>query len=144
MKNLLLWSCLVFTGCIKEKTTDYTATLYNRTSYNIVILSFKGGMVNTDETIKLGSGDSIKIADGYDRGDIKTPGFTSGFFGGPDDSSVVTYDNEYHVTHYLYEPAQKSSKYYLYSSTRNISNNKSYEFTRKKEKSGSYTNIHKY
>lgn len=130
MKLILLAisiSCFL-SCCLKEKSTKYEAFLINNTaSHEIEISFYKSGVSNT---IFLNPNDSIKIANGIDIGVVTSPGFTSEYFGDPNDSIIVTFDNQYTMTHYFNTPNKLSLKYLLASSIRNIGNPNSYVFIR--------------
>ncbi|MFT4062690.1 MAG: hypothetical protein QM642_10080 [Edaphocola sp.] len=134
--RVLLWSIFVFaiTGCIKERMTSIKATLYNDAGVKVVILHFKGGIVNAGDSIVVQAGDSFLYANGSEFGDITGPGFNNDYAGNPDDSIVVMFDDKYSVTHYFNTPLHLSNKYYLNDSPRNIGNPNSYEFTAVREK----------
>lgn len=131
-------------GCIKEKMTEFTAELYNATSHDIMILPYKGGVVNPTDTILLGSNQTFEIAHGTERGIKTTPGFYSTYFGSPDDSIVVVFDDAYKVTHYANTPSSLAPKYYLSSSNRNIVNPQSYLFETHEVSRYRQWNHHKY
>jgi hypothetical protein len=127
---------LFLLSCSKEKSTQYIATLTNTTTHKITILFYKGGIVFPTDTIKLFTNQPYEIANGFDRGRSSTPGFSSKYFGGPNDSIVVVFDNIYKVSHYADAPVNLARKYYLFSSLRNIGNPKSYRFELTEEKNG--------
>jgi hypothetical protein len=129
MKNCLFYIFLfLIPSCIKEDITVYTATLKNNTTHNIIILPFKSGSVLASDTIKLAPNSQFQIANGSTWGKVTGPGFSSQYFGGPNDSNIVVFDNLYRVSHYANTPIQLSSKYYLATSMRNIANPYSYKF----------------
>lgn len=119
---------LLIVGCNKDYVSQYTATLTNNTQHSIIILCYKGGIVYPSDTIKLHANTSLEIANGFIRGDINVPGFTSQYFGGPNDSNIVIFDGIHKISHYANTPVNLASKYYLNSSIRNINNPKSYRF----------------
>ncbi len=119
---------LFFSSCKKDITTKYEAFILNQTANHAIKLSFfKSGI---PFNITLNPNDSLKIADGFDFGTITVPGFSSNYFGGPNDSINVIFDNQYLVSHYFNSPANLSSKYLLFSSLRNLGNPNSYIFNR--------------
>lgn len=147
MKSLIILSfffLLISEGCIKEKVTHYTASLKNNTSSKILILPYKNGVVNSSDSIVLFSNSVKEIANGFFRGDVNTPSFSSSYFGGINDSILIVFDNTYYVTHYFNNPTNLSKNYYLSSSLRNVANPKSYQFERLKGKNDDYTNVHQY
>jgi hypothetical protein len=115
-------------GCLAEPYTRYRATLYNPTSHSVKILSYKNGIVNSTDTIVLEPNTNFQIAYGTELGKNTRPGFSSGYFGSPKDSNVVIFDNTYTITHYANTPDSLASRYYLFTSLRNIANPNSYEF----------------
>ena len=115
----------IFFSCIKESNTHYVAYLFNKTNHVIEIRPFYSGVASSN-VIVLGANETKEIASGNDRGiNSSSAGFTSKYFAGSD-SCVVVFDNTYKITHYLNTPASLNLKYYLYTSTRNILNLKSY------------------
>ena len=68
------------------------------------------------------------FADGIEKGSVSIPGFGSKYFGGPNDSIAIIFDNLYRVAHYANTPTQLASKFYLNISLRNIGNPLSYRF----------------
>ena len=127
---------LFIVSCIKEESTLYIATLTNTTTHSITILCYKNGVVYPNDTIKLMQNQSLEIANGFFRGRSSSPGFISGYFGGPDDPIVVIYDDTYRMYHYANTPTQLAPKYYLNTSLRNIGNPNSYRFELTEEKNG--------
>src|SRR5882724_10451379 len=87
-------------GCTKEQSTIYTATLTNTTQHQIKILFYKGGVVYSSDTVRLSPSEKKQIAYGHVRGLITEPGFFSNYGGGPNDSTVVVFDDLYKMTHY--------------------------------------------
>lgn len=71
-------------------------------------------------------GQQLQIAHGHERGLSDKPGFSSGHYGGPNDSIVVVFDNSYKVSHYANTPAQLAPKHHINISLRNVGNAKSY------------------
>ena len=137
---------LASNSCIKEKYTNYEATLINTTNHKITILPYKNGIVESQDTIKLDAFGSFRIAKGSQRGEnIKVPGFWSRYFGGPNDSNVVVFNDSFRVVHYANTPTTSlAEKHYLNTSKRNIANPESYEFEREKDKQDVFLNIHNY
>jgi len=142
--SLLLISSFSLFACQKEKTTLYSTTLFNSTNHKILILPFKFGIVQPEDTIKLDPNSTFEIALGVDRGLVSIPGFFSKYFGQPEDSILVIFDNIYSITHYANEPNNKAMKYYLFNSLRNIGNPNSYEFKSVRTSKYKNTNTHKY
>ncbi len=122
---LILGFALLFTSCHKEESTLYYAYLKNTTSHKVEIRPFFSGSIPADKVITLLANETKEIANGMDRG-IGNQGFSSSYFGGPNDSVVVLFDNLYSITHYFNTPTTLNSKYYLFTSLRNIGNPKSY------------------
>jgi len=127
---------LFIVSCIKEKSTLYIATLTNTTAHSITILFYNNGIVYPNDTIKLVPNQPFEFANGFDRGRSSEPGFSSRYGGGPNDSTVVIFDNTYKVAHYADAPINLAPKYYLFTSLRNILNPKSYRFELTEEKNG--------
>ncbi len=115
---------IMFGSCIKEKTTHYKAYLKNPTNHRIVIKGYKGGVPVPNEVIELGGSEEIKYADGWLRGE-EMPMFFADYFKNVD-SVVVTFDNQYNVTHYTINPALQSPKSYSPTNPRNILNYKNF------------------
>lgn len=132
------------TSCIKDYNSSYTATFLNTTQHSIKILFYKGGVVYTTDTIKLIPNQQFQFANGSLRGNVTVPGFDSKYFGNSNDSIVVVFDNLYKITHYGIAPTVLASKYYLFSSNRNIGNPKSYRFVSTAVSSHSHENDHYY
>ena len=117
---------IIFYSCIKESNTHYVAYLINKTNHVIEIRPFYSGVAPLSNIISLGANETKEIANGNDRGiNSAGAGFTSKYFAGAD-SCVVIFDNTYKITHYVNTPTLLNLKYYLYTSTRNIENLKSY------------------
>src|SRR5690606_25656325 len=135
--------CIV-NGCKREVVTNYKATLYNKSTVQVVILPYKNGVVYKADTIKIKINDSFLISDGWVRGKIETPFFNNEYFEGANDSTIVVFDNIYRVAHYFITPMKLNPKHILHKSERNIYNSNYYEFTREGSKRKGYTNIHKY
>ncbi|MBL7706489.1 MAG: hypothetical protein JNM21_13170 [Taibaiella sp.] len=148
MRNIL-WICLVLLvlsniGCVKDKMTAYKATLHNNSGADVLILPYKNGLVLSSDTIRLTNGGSIEIANGSDWGDVKVAGFSSDYFGGPNDSTIILFNDSFRVAHYANVPATLSSKHYLFESNRNLLNPLNYEFIREKNTKGNFINVHDY
>ena len=129
MKIILLLSfffSLLFGGCIKEDITIYYAYVKNKSTHQIQINPYSSGTVVSANVISLIPNQEIKISDdGFVRGIAPNSGFGSKYFAGVD-SLVVVFDNLYPITHYANTPVSLASKYYLFTSTRNIGNKYSY------------------
>ena len=127
MKYLLLFGFILFlNGCSKERMTLYYANLKNTTSHKIEIRPYFNGIVPSEKIIVLLPNDIKQIAEGTMRG-ISGYGFISGYFGGPNDSVIIVFDNTFLITHYFNTPTSLNSKHYLFSSKRNIGNPESYK-----------------
>jgi len=145
MKQLFFCGILFLSvSCTKEDITIYIATLQNKTTHSITILPYKSGTVLASDTIKLPAGSEVEIAHGSQWGIVKVPLFISKYFGGSNDSNIVVFDNLYKVSHYLNTPVQLSSKYYLFTSTRNIANPYSYRFESVRINNHKQKNTHVY
>jgi hypothetical protein len=116
-------------GCQKEKITFYQAYIKNNTAHQVKLMPYFAGVAPSSKIIVLTPGDSVQVAQGTDRGKANHAGFNSVYFSGSD-SIIVVFDNVHPISHYLNTPLTFSSKYYLYSSPRNIENylNWSYSF----------------
>lgn len=125
MRIGVLFLLFLICSCIKERVTLYKAVLVNNTSHKIVIKPFFGGVNPSEKTITLLSNQNFEIASGSDRG-FGNQGFSSSYFGGPNDSVFVTFDDLYSITHYFNTPSSLATKHYLSSSIRNIGNPSSY------------------
>lgn len=62
------------------------------------------------------------------RGKVNRAGFSSKYFGSPNDSILVIFNDLYYVSHYANQPNNLSTKYLLFSSNRNIGNPLSYDY----------------
>jgi len=145
MKQLFFCSILFLSvSCNKEDITIYIATLQNKTTHSITILPYKSGSVLASDTIKLSPGSEVEIAHGSQWGIVEVPGFSSKYFGGPNDSVIVVFDNLYKVSHYANTPGLLSAKYYLNTSTRNIGNPHSYRFESVRVNNHQQKNTHVY
>lgn len=125
MKYILLLFLVISSSCKKEEMTSYQAYIENTTSHKIVIHPFFSGTSPLEKRITLQSNEKFQIASGSDRG-LGNQGFSSSYFGGVNDSLIVVFDDLYSVTHYANTPSSLARKYYLFSSSRNISNPNSY------------------
>lgn len=121
---LLIITTVIFISCIKEDTTNYTATLVNSTNHNIVIQYFYNGQVAVRDTVKIASGSSFQIADGFNRGISDHAGFNPNYSG---DSAIVIFDNLRKKMHFGIH-SSNSTNSYSYSSTRNILNYLSFTY----------------
>jgi len=129
---LLFLPLLAIVSCTKESATNYHAYLKNGTSRKITILPFKSGFVNGPDTIHLDPQQEIMIAEGSDRGMVNHGGFDHDRLSrNSQDSTVVIFDDTYRVAHYVDMPSQTTAKYIDYSSNRNLSNFKSYDYSYK-------------
>ena len=99
----------------------------NSSTHNIKIHPYKEGYVVTKNVIKLEPNESIQIAYGHQRGISNGGGFSSEYFYDVD-SAVVVFDDVYKVSHYTTTPDTYSSKYYKYSTQRNLLNYHTYEY----------------
>lgn len=113
-------------SCIKERVTVYKATLVNNSSHKIVVYPFFSGVNPSEKTITLLTNQNFEIAYGSVQG-LGTQGFSSTYFGGPNDSVIVTFDDLYSITHYFNTPSVLAARHYLFSNTRNIGNPASYD-----------------
>lgn len=142
---LSLFALIAFSTCQVEQQTYYTGFLKNATtSHTIKILFYKSGIVYPNDTLFLLPGQQLEIGRGFQRGLSDKPGFSSGHFGGPNDSSVVIFDNSYRVAHYSNTPAQLAPKHYINTSLRNIGNPKSYKFETERPSKNSWRKTHHY
>lgn len=116
-------------SCIKEKETTSTAYLTNKSQHNVEIRPYKGGIVMSNDTIRIASGQTIQIANSHSRGIQNRAGFSSDYFGQPDDSVIVIFDNVYYVAHYCNSPSVLRPKHYLYENERNLLWYLSYEYS---------------
>jgi hypothetical protein len=115
----------LISSCIKERVTLYKATLVNNSSHKIVVKPYFSSVNPSDKTITLLTNQNFEIAYGTDPG-FGNQGFSSSYFGGPNDSVIVTFDDLYSITHYFNTPSSLSTKHYLFNSNRNIGNPVSY------------------
>ncbi len=130
MKCILFCIILFYllAGCKKEESTNYYAYLKNKTLHKIEIRPYVGNIFPADKVVKLLAGETKQIANGFDRGIVGNVGFNSSYLNASD-SIVVIFDNLYSITHYFKSPVIFSTKYYLYSSLRNVGNYLSYIYT---------------
>ncbi|MFT4062692.1 MAG: hypothetical protein QM642_10090 [Edaphocola sp.] len=122
-------------GCIKEKTTSYSASIINEAVVNVEMIPYRYGVLASEESIKLNSGDSVKIASGTDYGIVDHAGFDSDFLSNTD-SLVVIFSDTFKVVHYLNDPQNPSIKFVSGKSERNLLQLESYSY--------SYLDISKY
>lgn len=134
---------IILQSCIREKYTNREAYLYNQTSVGIKILPYNNGRVAPEDTIILEAGAVFLFGSDTHWGTPSTPGFSSKYFYGNHNPTVVLFDNQYPVVH-LNDFGDTTVIYYPVTSLRNLGNPESYEFSRKKGKKGVYTNIHNY
>lgn len=104
MKLGILFGMLLICSCSKEEVTIYKATVVNNSGHKIVIQPFFAGLNPSEKTITLLSNQNFEIASGSDRG-FGNQGFSSSYFGGPNDSVIVTFDDLYSITHYFNTPS---------------------------------------
>jgi hypothetical protein len=123
---------IIAVGCIKESSTYYQANIKNKTIHQIKVIPYFSGIVYSSKIILLNAGDSINIARGVDRGKVDHGGFDSDYFSGSDSLHVI-FDDTYSISHYFVTPSTFSSKYYFYSSLRNLGNYLSWEYSFKDE-----------
>ena len=138
---------LLHFGCIKEDSTIYKANLINQTSHQITILPYKKGVINKKDSIFLNPGDNFEIANGYIRGLIDKPFFSTEYFAiEQGDSIVVFFDKTFPIVHYNYILPQKLFiKNYLRDSNRNLNNREgSYKFDTKATSKHQRHNQHTY
>lgn len=122
-----LWQLILLLplgGCIREKTTHYKAFLKNTTNHHIMMKGYKGGVPVPNDVIELGGSEETKYADGWLRGE-DMPLFFADYFKDVD-SIVVTFDNQFKVTHYSVNPPLPSPKSYGPTDPRNILNYKNF------------------
>lgn len=125
MKFGMLFFLLFLCSCIKEKLTLYNASVVNGSTHKVVIKPFFAGINPSDKTITLLPNQRFEIADGADRG-LGNQGFSSAYFGGPNDSVIVVFDDLYAITHYFNPSSALAAKHYLFSNVRNIGNHSNY------------------
>jgi hypothetical protein len=126
MKYLLpfLGFAFISVGCYKELSTDYLAYVINPTTHNIKLYIFSNRQSIPSDTIEILPTRTFELANGSSKG-FQDSGFNSEYFSGLDSIRVV-FDGLHTMSHYVNEPAQKSTKHYLYTSTRNLAQLKSY------------------
>jgi hypothetical protein len=120
----ILVVCLL-SGCEIEDTTNYVATIKNNTTHNIEIRPYFAGVSPTEKRINLGYGETFEVGNGTDRGK-GSAGFSFKF--GAPDSMVVIFDGTFSISHYVNTPVNLANRHYLYNSTRNLMNYKSYDY----------------
>ena len=118
---------ILLCGCTKEESTISYAYLKNGSTHKVVIRPHFSGIVPPDKIITLFAGETKEIATASFARGIGNQGFSSSYFGAPNDSLVVIFDDLYSITHYFNTPATLSPKHYLATSLRNIANPKSYD-----------------
>jgi len=126
MRICVFLGLLLICSCSKEEVTLYKAILVNNSGHKIVIQPFFAGVNPSERTITLLSNQNFEIASGSDRG-FGNQGFSSSYFGGPNDSVIVTFDDLYSITHYFNAPSVLAARHYLFSNNRNIGNPASYD-----------------
>jgi hypothetical protein len=144
MKTLSI-ICVIATllfSCYKEPVTHYEAHLTNRTSVAIIIVPFKNGIASQDRTVSIPPGGTVQIAKGFDRGLVENAGFVSEELHG--DSLQVVFDNLYTCSHYINPGSGSAPKNYSYTSTRNLGNYLSYQWTQTKPSKNNWHNRYDY
>ena len=141
--SLILITAFFLVSCQKEYSTTYSAYLKNATNHQIKIQPYTNGNVVTENIINLGPNQQIQIAYGNDRGLENNAGFSSKYFSNAD-SIIVTFDDLYSISHYIVTPASLNSKYYLYTSIRNLAQKQSYTYTIEDLSSHSRQNTYNY
>lgn len=138
--TLLLIAPIVFGSCNKEESTNYSATMENKTTHKIQIKPYTGGVVNTSKILTLLAGEKREIANGTEPG-LSNGGFISPYFLGGD-SLVVVYDDTYSIVHYGTPPIILAPKHHLMSSPRHCANWRNYALTTNKISKHKRENIH--
>lgn len=129
MRCILILLLITYTAaCKKESSTRFEAYLINKSGHSIEIKPYFNGFVSTVNIMRLQQNDTLQIADGFYRGisSDSSAGFIPKYFAGAD-SLIVVFDNTYSITHYINTPSLLNSKYYLFTSQRNIGNPRSYQ-----------------
>lgn len=111
-----------------EDYTSYVTFLRNETEHEILILPYKQGYVNEEDTILLLPKQTFQIANGHQRGVTSNAGFTSKYISASDSLKVI-FDGNYFVSHYINTPLETEKRHYLYNSLRNLIQYKSYEYS---------------
>jgi len=125
IKSIFIIASLFLVSCTKESMTGYKTFLKNNTDHMIVIKPYHFGSVAMDKIITLPPSDSLQIAEGSERGIVTGVVFSSEYFIGMD-SLVVNFDNLYNITHYFILNPALNTKYYEFTSNRNLGNGISY------------------
>ena len=145
--STLLFSlfCLMLSGCIKDHTTRYTATIHNNSGTTVTLIPYENGVPRLADSTVLRPGDSLEIANGWEWGEVKAPFFYSDFLNvGTDGWIKVVYNDSFTVLHLVnrYEN-QTGQKAFLFDHPRNVLGKWGYVFTHMKN-GKSWHNHHVY
>jgi len=145
MKWMIFGSILfILIGCGKtsDKFTRIQAYWVNNSIHQLTIYPYVGKIVPDTLIVSLGPGDSILIADEAAFGDLDIGAGIESKYVRNNDSMVVVFDSNFPISHYFQTPINKSAKYYLYESNRNLMQLQSYDAERKID--GYKTIVYKY
>src|SRR5690606_25399382 len=112
-------------SCRKEENTNYKAMLINKSSVQILLVSYIDG--RDVDRITINDGSSVIIGEGTDRGFVNHAGFDSKYLSGVD-SVIIIFNDSFSVSHYNNNPIAFSFKYYLQENSRNIFNYLNYNY----------------
>lgn len=128
MKPIIVVLMLCLLSCRKESSTRSTAYWNNLTAHTIEIRPFSRGTVPPGNIVLLKPGDKFLAGAETMRGILNGAGYDIKYFDGADSIQVV-FDGQHGITHYFNTPSVLGPKHYLFSSTRNIGNSESYQYT---------------
>lgn len=110
-------------GCTKDGETNVTAYLLNNSGHQIEIYYYNKGVVNVNDTLKVGASQKVYYGESYGRG-IWSGATCSFKYRG--DSAIIIYDNSYKITHLWSGFSSSNSKCYLFDNIRNVFNPKNF------------------
>ena len=132
MKYLSVMLIIGFTSCIKESVTLSYSTFYNSTSHQIKVLSYYNGNTLQESSFDLNPNEMKSFLILNNRGIGN--GLSFGEYYQQLDSIVVIFDSGYNISHYKPNLIGTNSKFYPFTSDRNIFNGNNYTRTITKDK----------
>jgi hypothetical protein len=121
-----------FTSCIKESVTLSYSTFYNSTSHQIKVLGYYNGNTLQESSFDLNPNEMKSFLILNNRGIGN--GLSFGEYYQPLDSIVVIFDSVYNISHYKPNLTGTNSKFYPFTSDRNIFNGTNYTRTITKDR----------
>ncbi|MBL7706490.1 MAG: hypothetical protein JNM21_13175 [Taibaiella sp.] len=115
----------IFSSCIKDYVSNTETFLINNTNHVIEIYPYTGGFTHPSNKVIIYPNQRISVLKENVRGKSLNPIYGTNLQ--PFDSTVVTFDTIYRVTHRSFrDSATLCSKCIAFSNTRNISNEENY------------------